>query len=87
MQLTLQKKRKCHFFADYFGKHFHSDLKKAGEYVIEKTILEIFPRQIYRGQPLLRIYGGLVINVQRMGHCIICAFSTTIGKNNLGSPR
>jgi hypothetical protein len=34
MQPTSLKRRKCHFFADYFGKHFHCDFAKADEYGI-----------------------------------------------------
>jgi len=38
MQPTLLMSRKCHFFADYFGKHFQSDSAKADEYRIMPLI-------------------------------------------------
>jgi hypothetical protein len=43
MQLTLSKRRKCHFFADYFGKHFPCDLQKADEYGIPLEIEKALP--------------------------------------------
>jgi hypothetical protein len=49
MQLTLPKTRKYHFFADYFGKHFHCDRAKADEYGITRGSRSLFSSDLSLG--------------------------------------
>jgi hypothetical protein len=75
MQLTFEKERKCHFFADYFGKHFPCDLKKAHEYRITKqTSHEAVIGHLlvnHKNTSIPQTSGQLVIDVQTDGYCII----------------
>ena len=84
MQLESQITEKRHFFADYFGKHFHHDLAKTGEYTNVRLVSDSFLlAQIalaYKEVTFAPSHNRLVINVQQVLALHYCALSTLIGK-------